>query len=67
MSYGTNLAEQFSGAGRYIDRLLKGARPADLPVEQPAKLDVVVNLRSAEEIGVTLPQSLLIRADETIR
>jgi putative ABC transport system substrate-binding protein len=66
MSYGTNLVEQFFKVGGYVDRLLKGARPADLPVEQPAKLDVVVNLRSAREIGVTLPQSLLIRADETI-
>lgn len=67
MSYGTNLAEQFFRVGRYVDKLLKGARAGDLPVEQPAKLDVVVNLRSAREIGLTLPQSLLIRADETIQ
>ena len=67
MSYGTNLLDQFLRVGYYVDRLLKGVSPADLPVEQPTKLDVVVNAKSAEMIGLSLPQSLFIKANETLR
>ncbi len=67
MSYGTNVADLFRRAARYVDKILKGARPAALPVEQPAKFDMVVNLKTARGLGLTIPQSLLIRADEIIQ
>jgi len=67
MSYGPSLAEQFQGAALYIERILKGTRPADLPVVQASKFDFLVNLKTAKALGLTLPQSILVRADEVIR
>jgi len=67
MSYGPSLAEQFQGAALYIERILKGTRPADLPVVQASKFDLLVNLKTAKALGLTLPQSILVRADEVIR
>ncbi len=67
MSYGQNLAEQFRHAAGYVDRILKGARPGDLPIEQPTKLEFIVNLKTARVLGVSIPKSLLVRTDEVIR
>jgi putative ABC transport system substrate-binding protein len=66
-SYATNDAEQFKRAAYYVDRILKGTRPADLPVEQPTKFEFVVNLKTAKQIGVTIPPNVLVRADRVIR
>jgi putative ABC transport system substrate-binding protein len=67
MSYGPSLAEQFQGAALYVDKILKGARPADLPIMQASKFDLLVNLKTAKALGLTIPQSILLRADEIIR
>jgi putative ABC transport system substrate-binding protein len=67
MAYGVNLAEQWRRAAAYVDRILKGAKPGDLPVELPAKLDLVLNLKAAKQLGLTIPQSLLQRADHVIQ
>jgi len=67
MSYGPSLAEQFQGAALYIERILKGMRPADLPVVQASKFDLLINLKTAKALGLTIPQSLLVRADEIIQ
>lgn len=66
MSYGPNLAAQFRAAARHIAKILKGAKPGDLPVEQPSKIDLVINLKTAGTLGLELPQSILLRADRVI-
>jgi putative tryptophan/tyrosine transport system substrate-binding protein len=67
MLYGASVPEQYRRAGSYVDKILRGAKPADLPVEQPNKYDFVVNLKTAKALGITIPQSILLRADEVIR
>jgi putative ABC transport system substrate-binding protein len=64
--YGPNVFEGCSRAAKYVDRILKGAKPADLPVEQPTKIELVINLRTAKRLGLVIPQSLLLRADKVI-
>lgn len=66
MTYGVNVIEAFRYSTKYIDRILKGAKPADLPVEQYPKYELVVNLRTARELGLKIPQSILLRADRVI-
>ena len=67
MSYGADLADSFRRVPYYVDRILKGAKPADLPVEQPTKFELMFNLKTAKQIGLTIPQSLLYRADRVIK
>jgi putative ABC transport system substrate-binding protein len=67
MAYGVNLTAGFRRAADYVARILGGAKPADLPVEQPTRLDLVINLKTAKALGLTIPQSLLLRADDVIQ
>jgi putative tryptophan/tyrosine transport system substrate-binding protein len=67
MSYGVNVADLFHRAGGYVDKILKGVKPADLPIEQPTKLELVINLKTAKALGLKIPRSLLLQADEVIQ
>ena len=66
MSYGASYSDLFRRAGDYVDKILRGAKPGDIPVVQPTKFDLVINLTTAKALGLTIPESFLLRADEVM-
>ena len=67
LSYGPNISDVYRNTARFVDKILRGTKPADLPVEQPARFELVINLKTAKALDLTIPQSVLLRADEVIQ